>query len=251
MASSSSAPSQGDEAGGSVFCGLYRAQSMQVMNDPRFFAENVISYRLDALGELAVVSGLMIDTCMGAVMEMDKRMRPDEWHSGVFQFVSFVLVCIVFFFNMLSTYIGVAQPYHTIRLLTSGPTGFEAASQYYLNKNIVAWRHWAVNAMLVSLPIFLLSCGLRLISKFDRGNRQRTELPEHTPSWAWWAGRGFAGALVLLGLLLLFIHWTHFAVFKERYKNRGLEPGYQEYARNLSSLTKSRGAQKSRPPLDV
>ena len=32
---------------------------------------------------------------------------------------------------------------------------------YYLNKNIVAWRHFAVFGALLSMPMFLLSCGLR------------------------------------------------------------------------------------------
>mmetsp|Transcript_29838 Transcript_29838/g.68755 ORF Transcript_29838/g.68755 Transcript_29838/m.68755 type:complete len:246 (-) Transcript_29838:129-866(-) len=242
------------EEGGYVMGGLFRATSMQVTNDPRFFAENVINYRLEALGSLAVVSGLMIDTCMSAVMDMDKRMRPDEWRAGIFQFISFILMLMVFFSNLLATYIGVAQPYHTIRLMTSGPTGFEAASQYYLNKNIVGWRHYAVKAMLLSMPIFLLSCGLRMVSQFNRGNRARTELPEETPRWAFFAGRLFSAAMVLFGIVLLMVHYGHFDIFRERYKHRGLRQGFQEYARSLSTLSERRYGKKTgdrNRPLDV
>merc|ERR1719359_1607232 len=87
---------------------------------------------------------------------------------GFIQLVSFGLLNFVLFFNMLAMYVGVAQPYHTIRLMTAGPTGFEIACSYYLNKNIVSYRHLAIKCMLLSLPIFLISCGLRLIVKFDR-----------------------------------------------------------------------------------
>eukprot|EP00971_Amphidinium_carterae_P278533 5529065-Amphidinium_carterae.1 len=38
----------------------------------------------------------------------------------LFMLASFILMLMVFFSNLLATYIGVAQPYHTIRLMTSG-----------------------------------------------------------------------------------------------------------------------------------
>ena len=32
---------------------------------------------------------------------------------------------------------------------------------YYLNKNIIAWRHFAIKGALISLPMFVASTGLR------------------------------------------------------------------------------------------
>jgi len=74
----------------------------------------------------------------------------------------------VLFANVIATYVGVAQIYHTYRLETAGPTGFEMATSYYLNPNIVAWRHLAVKCMLNSLPLFLVSTGIRIDVNFDR-----------------------------------------------------------------------------------
>jgi len=34
-----------------------------------------------------------------------------------------VALSIVHYLNIIATYVGVAQPYHTIRLMTAGPTG--------------------------------------------------------------------------------------------------------------------------------
>merc|ERR1719482_2275171 len=101
---------------------------------------------------------------------------------GCIQLISFTLLTFVLFANVLSTYIAVAQPYHTIRLMTAGPTGFEIAASYYLNRNIVAWRHMAIKYMLISLPMYISQMGIRLIVKFDRTNRQGLELPNDTPS---------------------------------------------------------------------
>merc|ERR1719502_900968 len=100
--------------------------------------------------------------------------------NGILQLVAFVLNLVIFFANMLSTYVGVAQPYHTIRLMTAGPTGFEAAASYYLNRNIVAWRHIAIRGMLLSLPLYISQMGIRLIVKFDRSTREDISLPSET-----------------------------------------------------------------------
>merc|ERR1719471_545799 len=100
---------------------------------------------------------------------------------GICQFLGFSLMCLVLFANMLATYVGVAQPYHTYRLMTAGPTGFETAAAYYLNRDIVAWRHLSVKLMLLSMPVFVVSCGFRLLVKFDRDGRMEHELPYDVP----------------------------------------------------------------------
>merc|ERR1719253_2554776 len=86
---------------------------------------------------------------------------------GQIQLVSFSIMTMVLFANVIATYIGVAQVYHAYRLETAGPTGFEMATSYYLNPNIVAWRHIAIKGMLHSLPLFLISTGMRIEINFD------------------------------------------------------------------------------------
>merc|ERR1712216_536613 len=86
---------------------------------------------------------------------------------GQLQSASFGIMTLVLFANVIATYIGVAQVYHAYRLETAGPTGFEMATSYYLNPNIVSWRHVAIKAMLHSLPMFLVSTGIRIQVSFD------------------------------------------------------------------------------------
>merc|ERR1712083_820549 len=105
-----------------------------------------------------------------AVISMKKDM--DIWSfDGALQFISFVIMTFVLLANIIATYVGVAQVYHSFRLETAGPTGFEMATSYYLNPNIVAWRHIAIKCMLNSLPMFLVSTGLRVAVNFDREAR--------------------------------------------------------------------------------
>merc|ERR1712187_198770 len=87
---------------------------------------------------------------------------------GNLQLLSFTIMTFVLFANIIATYVGVAQIYHTYRLETAGPTGFEMATSYYLNPNIVCWRHVAVKCMLNSLPLFLVSTGIRIEVNFER-----------------------------------------------------------------------------------
>jgi hypothetical protein len=171
---------------------------------------------------LGVVCSYLVGTVQGDIFAMDKDMpllrsgfKFDL--DGCLQLFSFFLLCIVFFLNMLATYISVAQPYHTLRLMTSGPTGFETAASYYLNKNIVAWRHIAIKGMLQSLPMFVLQCGVRLIVKFDRGNYTRDPPPEFVPLHARAEGIGFCVFFLLFSITLWYCHHIHFQVFREQY----------------------------------
>jgi hypothetical protein len=214
--------------------GMARSESMQITNDPRFFSDNVINYRLAAFGSLAVVSGLMVGSAMADIMDMDKNMDLTRW-VGVLQFISFVMLLFVLGFNMIATYVGVAQPYHTMRLMTSGPTGFEAATSYYLNRNIVTWRHFAIKYMLLSLPLYIVQMGLRLVVKFDRGNKDSPDLPDNAAFDDDMKGIFLGSLLSLIGITLLCIHWTHFAVFRERYKTMTIPPQMNAFMQGMSN----------------
>jgi hypothetical protein len=206
--------------------GLARSDSMEIKNDPRFFSDNVINYRLGAFGSLAVVSALMVDCAMSDIMDMDKNMNLSRW-VGAIQFISFFMLIVVFYFNIIATYVGVAQPYHTIRLLTSGPTGFEAAASYYLNKNIVTWRHFAIKYMLISLPLYITQMGLRLVVKFDRGNKDDSAPDgEWAPQYSRMQGIFFGSVLIFMGIILYCVHHMHFEVFRERHRMM-VEPNHK------------------------
>ncbi|CAK9006708.1 unnamed protein product [Durusdinium trenchii] len=165
------APVEAFVSAGGLFA---KSESMEITNDPRFFQDNVLGYRLAAFAGMGVVAGLMVQNSLDSLFDMSKALtfkgsvknHIDSW----FQLAAILLLAVVHFLNIIATYVGVAQPYHTIRLMTAGPTGFESAACYYLNKNIVAWRHFAVFGALLSMPMFLLSCGLRMMVKFDREN---------------------------------------------------------------------------------
>lgn len=201
---------------------LARSDSMDVGNDPRFFQDNVVNYRLAAFGALSVVSGLLVQNAMSALFDMNKNMGlifPVTSHiDSAVQIVSFTFLVACFFMNMIATYVGVAQPYHTIRLMTSGPTGFEAATSYYLNANIVLWRHSAIKAMLLSLPLFCMQMGLRLVVKFDRGTMDYDGTQRNVPMAARIQGFVFCGIFVLMSLVLWYVHHKHFRVFRDRYR---------------------------------
>merc|ERR1719181_1358102 len=129
-------------------------------NDPRFFQSSILSKRLAAFSGLGVVSGLMVGFTHASVTNvgnMDFTCLEGRLHG-----VAFLVACMALFANIIATYVSVAQIYHVYRLETAGPTGFEMATSYYLNQNIVAWRHLAIKCLLLSLPIFLVCTGMQL-----------------------------------------------------------------------------------------
>jgi hypothetical protein len=213
--------------------GLARAESMEMRNDPRFFTDNVVNYRIAAFGTMSIVSGLMIGTAMSDIMGMDKNINCTHW-VGALQFVSFGMLLLVFFFNMVGTYVGVAQPYHVMRLLTSGPTGFEAAASYYLNKNIITWRHFAIKYMLVSLPLYIVQMGLRLVVKFDRSNKKGPETTVNAPFYSDFEGIFFCVLLMIMGMVLWCVHCTHFAVFRERYSTMLTPSAFTQHVQSMA-----------------
>lgn len=226
--------------------GLVHSESMDMSNDPRFFQGSVLNKRLAAFSSLSVVSGLMVGTST-AVISMKKDMDLTSL-DGQLQFLSFGIMTAVLFANIIATYIGVAQVYHAYRLETAGPTGFEMATSYYLNPNIVSWRHIAIKGMLHSLPLFLISTGLRIEINFDRAAAE----PAPPPLWlARSIGLMYMALYILMGIVVWYLHTKHTAIFRERYQvAREREMPYLKHVHGLMSSTSS-GRQFSTRPLDV
>lgn len=207
--------------------GLVRSESMEVSNDPRFFASNVIDKRLAAVSGLSVVSTLMVNSALSECYSMKKDLDVSQTN-GVLEFISFFLMNLVLFANVLATWVGVAQVYFTYRLMTAGATGFEMAAGFYLNPNVAFWRHLAVKWMLQSLPLFLAAGGVRMLVKFDADmpDVEGSVKDAGLTSLPWWdarvGGLSALGLLVgaewlLIGLALFYINSKHSSVFKERY----------------------------------
>lgn len=229
--------------------GLVHSESMDMSNDPRFFQGSVLNKRLAAFSSLSVVSGLMTGTAT-AVISMKKDMGLFTM-DGLLEMVSFAIMTFVLMANIVATYVGVAQVYHAYRLETAGPTGFEMATSYYLNPNIVSWRHVAIKGMLHSLPLFLVSTGLRICINFDRA----AQGDQATPPTLWEArlfGLFFMAVYAGMGVLVWYIHHKHMAVFRERYAvARSREVGYLKHVQGMMTSMSSNRLSKGRTNLDV
>jgi hypothetical protein len=219
--------------------GLVQSESMHLTNDPRFFQSSVLNKRLAAFSGLSVVSGLMVGTCSDVIsMKKDMNLSTLE---GNLQLLSFSIMTFVLFANILATYVGVAQIYHTYRLETAGPTGFEMATSYYLNPNIVSWRHLAVKCMLNSLPLFLVATGIRIEINFERQAIEPVS-PSHWSTRV--LGFFFMALYAIMGLMVSYVHTKHMAIFRERYEVvKRKEMPYLKHVHSM--MTSHRG------PLDV
>jgi len=237
---------------GSAAESIVRSTSMDLVNDPRFFTDSVIDKRLAALGALSVISGLMVDTALGEVNGMKKDFDYENFWKDpldpIFQLIGFAIMTVVLFANLISTYVGVAQPYHVYRLVTSGPTGFEAATSYYLNKNIAWWRHYAIKCMLAALPLLLLSTGLRLVVKFDKDSWTGGDLPDNVPTGARITGMAVMVVYIIFALVLSYVHSKHSAIFSERYARMAPPP---EMMASVQVMMSSLAREQRRETVDV
>merc|ERR1712187_252051 len=101
------------------------------------------------------------------------------------------------------------------RLETAGPTGFEMATSYYLNPNIVSFRNLAIKGMLHSLPLYLVATGIRIQVNFDRAAFK----PLPPPSWfARAIGLFYMVVYIAMGVVVWYLHKKHTAMVRERYR---------------------------------
>lgn len=205
--------------------GFARSESMDIMNDPRFFTGNVIDKRMAAFTGLSVVSTIMVSTSLSECYGMKKHIdmsSPD----GVVQLVGFGIMNVVLFMNVLTTYVCVAQVFFVYRLMTAGPTGFEMASSFYLNPNIAFWRHAGVKNLLISVPTFVVGSAFRMLKKFDNDMPGEVKPKGPVDVLPWYEARIWGvsgigivvcGAWCSMALLVWYVNNKHASVFKERY----------------------------------
>lgn len=150
---------------------LAGSESMDVSNDPRFFAKNVMDKRLAAFKSLTIVSGLMFGTSMKLTFELKQDLQFSDTQKYVgnialWQGLGFVLSVIVASMCLVSLYVIAHQLFYTYRLMTAGPTGFEQASVFYLTRTITVWRHIAIKCLFNGLWAFMVLVGVQLFVKF-------------------------------------------------------------------------------------
>lgn len=191
------------------------SHSMDLHNDPRFFASNVIEKRLAAFSGLSVIASLTTGTCLAQCFALSKRMDLATL-KGIIHLFGFLTMGTILFMSLASTLVFVYQAFFTHRLMTAGPNGFELASNFYLHDEVVKWRHFAVRCLGIGLPLLLLSTGCTLYVKIcDEMPPVMFRGMELHPvaTVALW--------LFLLGSVVLFyITSKHDALFHNEYRKR-------------------------------
>jgi len=189
--------------------------------------DSTLDQRVSALQALGVVSTLMSRLALsdGGSLEGIEQMLQHgwaEWYTfdGVVFQISFFMMSMIAFANLMATYVSVAQSYHTYRLVSTGAVGFEMAKSYYLNPNICNFRHFAIKAMMVSVPALCMACVLRHLVAFDDEAADASHEKQSLVTFMHLSASGcFWGvAYCLVGLAMLWLHRKHDLIFKDRYE---------------------------------
>lgn len=223
---------------------LVDSESMDLRNDARFYRHSTLDKRLKAFHSLTVLAGLMIGTSLGQCMMMPHSFN-FQTVAGWAEMASFLAFIFTFFFNVFTMFVLVQQLFFTYRLKTAGYLGFEVAASYYLNRNIVQYRHLAIKGILVSFPVFIAGGALRMGFEFyaDASKAGKPAPPAagdpskeldmtvHTV-----LACSFLAVVVLFFLFLCCIYRRHVAIFRERY-----QIVYQEAQPLIDHMTTLRG----------
>merc|ERR1719265_2819469 len=98
---------------------------------------------------------------------------------GWIQFAGLLINGVVAFSCLISVYIMAHQIFYTYRLLTAGPTGFEQASMFYLNRTVCVWRHFAITCLFNGLWLFIIGTGILVFVKFYKDAVGKNKGPAH------------------------------------------------------------------------
>jgi len=227
---------------------LAREESMDVTNDPRFFAASVMDKRLGAFKNLTLVSGLMFASSVMQCFKLKKDFDlsaydPLVGYIGWWQLLSFLITIITASLCLFSLYVISHQFFFANRFRTSSPTGFEQASVFYLTRVIVMWRHIAIKCLFHGISLFMFELGLQLFTAFYKdadakvkkanlvfvanvvnGNSMNTTHLHYRQHHKLDMGVHSAIAYIILfyflanAFLLIVVRRHHIAVFQENYR---------------------------------
>jgi len=238
---------------------------MDVSNDPRFFAKNVMDKRLSAFKSLTIVSSLMFGTSVKQCFELKKNMdftsyEPYVGNIAIWQMAGFLISMVVAFMCLLSLYVIAHQLFYTYRLMTAGPTGFEQATVFYLTRVITVWRHLAIKCLFNGLWAFMALVGVQLFVKFYKdadgevtgphmvwamnlvnGTSQDHKVIEmlhhHKLDMTRHAILGYIVFIIFMCgfALLYYIRYTHLTVFRDNYGQiKAMTDPIQKNAKEMS-----------------
>lgn len=230
---------------------MARVDSMDITNDPRFFAGNVMEKRLSAFKSLTLVSSIMFGTALHQCFSLKKDMNFADvegmvWNVAIWQIIGFFLALMIAIQCLLSLYIIAQQLFYVYRLMTAGSLGFDLAAVFYLTRTITMWRHLAIKLLFNGMLKFLILCGIQLFVTFYKDaaavkdkhdvemvvnmvnsssvayNLLHGELapPIHTLSMKVHVGLGYLCLFIclLVAYVMIRIRTQHQAVFGENYK---------------------------------
>jgi len=138
---------------------LIRQDTVEVVNDPRIYADNVVFSRLGAYSTIVTAAIFIASVTCNTLITMQSK--HETWE----EFVGLTGMIIVFIMNLFSVLVITQQYYQIVRLSTGGASGFDIATSYYLNKNIRTLRHLASGAFFYSIPIFQFCIGVMVYVK--------------------------------------------------------------------------------------
>lgn len=150
---------------------MARIESMDITNDPRFFAGNVMEKRLSAFKSLTLVSSIMFGTALKQCFVLKKDMNFEEvaplvGNLAMWQIIAFFLALMVAIQCLLSLYIIAQQLFYSYRLMTAGSLGFDLAAVFYLTRTITMWRHLAIKMLYNGMLKFLILVAIQLFVAF-------------------------------------------------------------------------------------
>jgi len=152
-------------------------KSMDLTNDPRFMAPNILEKRLFAFtGPATIVSGLLTSTSLKLAFRLEKDLHfgicehtpYGEILRSAVQICAFLVMTSVVFMSLFSTLVCVYQAYFTYRLMTAGTNGFELARCFYLHPGMTYRRHMAITLLGWGLVLVLAASGGMLYVMFGR-----------------------------------------------------------------------------------
>lgn len=174
---------------------------MDVFNDPRMFGDSVFKVRLGALSIISFCSVFMGQNACTQMLKLNSK----EGSLDVGEFVALCVMGTSFVINMGVVVVVVQQVVHITRLATLGPTGFEFAKSYYLNRNVAAARHLCIDLFQVMIPVFVFGMALLVWENVDTKGERRLALP-------------VIAVMCMSGLCFICTQWETNKIFNEKYR---------------------------------
>lgn len=203
---------------------LEREGTAEVANDPRFFTENVLDKRLAAFEAIGIVTEIMASEAAKQCFELSKDFA---WTGplllfSILQIVGFLIMVAVMFMDLVAVSTLSLQLFFTIRLMTAGPTGFDKASRFYMDRRMWLWRERAIFGVKWSIVGFFLSTGIMLCVKFYiEGAPEVEEESERLHNKEYQGHKILAGSVLLifcvLAGILARLMFEHQRCFDENY----------------------------------